>query len=89
MIKLSQLSSGHSGVVAAVNGSSRLVARMMEMGFVPGALVEVIRKAPFGDPVQYRIRSSRISIRSAEAECVQVIPNETSQTTPRRQAIPA
>jgi ferrous iron transport protein A len=78
MIKLSQLAIGHSGVVAHVTGTSRLVARMMELGFVPGSQVEVTRKAPFGDPVQYRIRGSRISIRMAEAECVQVIPNDVS-----------
>jgi Fe2+ transport system protein FeoA len=53
---------------------------MMELGFVPGALVEVIRKAPLGDPVQYRIRGTRISIRRAEADSVQVIPNDQSGT---------
>jgi Fe2+ transport system protein FeoA len=80
MIKLSQLKIGSSAVVAHLDGTNRLVSRMMELGFVPGALVEVIRKAPLGDPVQYRIRGTRISIRRAEADSVQVIPNDQSGT---------
>ncbi len=84
MLKLSQLKIGSSGVVAHLDGANRLVARMMELGFVPGALVEVTRKAPLGDPVQYLIRGARISIRMGEAACVQVVPKEATvaHTTP-------
>jgi ferrous iron transport protein A len=44
----------------------------MEMGFVPGAVVEVLRRAPFGGPIQYRIHGVSISMRNAEASCVSV-----------------
>jgi len=78
MVKLSDLKIGASGVVTQLDGASRLVSRMMELGFVPGASVEVTRKAPFGDPVLYLIRGARISIRMAEAACVSVIPSEAA-----------
>lgn len=89
MQKLTQVKTGHSAVVASVEGSSRLVARMMELGFVPGAMVEVIRRAPLGDPIKYRIRNSRISIRREEADCIQVIPNESSDEPSGRQELAA
>ena len=71
-IRLAELQPGQSGIVTSVCGSSRLAARLMELGLVPGATVEVLRKAPFGDPVQYRICGAVISMRSAEAACVTV-----------------
>ena len=44
----------------------------MELGFTPGATVAVLRKAPLGDPVQYRIRGAVISMRAADAQRVSV-----------------
>ncbi len=44
----------------------------MELGFTPGATVAVLRKAPLGDPVQYRIRGAVISMRAADAQRVRV-----------------
>jgi len=58
--------------VTAICGTSRIASRLMEMGFVPGAVVEVLRRAPFGGPVQYRVRGVSVSMRAAEASCVSV-----------------
>jgi len=44
----------------------------MEMGFVPGAVVQALRRAPFGGPIQYRLHSGSISMRTAEAACISV-----------------
>jgi Fe2+ transport system protein FeoA len=71
-MKLSDLKPGESGVVTGLCGEARLSARLMEMGVIPGRLIEVIRKAPFGDPVEYRVCGVRISMRSADAACVEM-----------------
>lgn len=71
-VRLSDLKPGDTGVVADVTAGGRITARLMELGLVPGAAVVVLRKAPFGDPVQYRVRGSVISMRAAEAACVAV-----------------
>jgi ferrous iron transport protein A len=47
---------------------------MIEMGCIPGTLVTMIRKAPFGDPLAFACHSSIISIRTAEAQTVIVAP---------------
>lgn len=71
-VRLSELRPGESGIIADVTAGGRVTARLMELGLVPGAAVVVLRKAPFGDPVQYRVRGSVISMRAAEAACVSV-----------------
>jgi ferrous iron transport protein A len=47
---------------------------MIEMGCIPGTLVTMIRKAPYGDPLAFACHSSIISIRKAEAKTVIVAP---------------
>lgn len=77
-LRLSDLTPGSTAIVSAICGASRIASRLMEMGFVPGAVVEVLRRAPFGGPVQYRIHGVSISMRNAEASCVSVesVPSE-------------
>lgn len=70
--QLAELTPGQSAIVSAVVGNSRISTRLMEMGLVPGVAVEVLRKAPFGDPVQYRVRGTVISMRASEAAFVTV-----------------
>jgi ferrous iron transport protein A len=46
--------------------------RLMDMGFMPGTKVEVIRNAPLVDPVDLLLRGYHVSIRHAEAKGVEV-----------------
>ncbi len=47
----------------------------MAMGMVPGTEIEVLRKAPLGDPVEYRIKGYSLSMRKADAADIEVRPN--------------
>ena len=71
-IRLGELSPGQTGVITGVSGEDRFSSRLMELGFTPGATVAVLRKAPLGDPVQYRIRGAVISMRAVDAQRVSV-----------------
>lgn len=42
--------------------------RLMDMGLLPGTILEVSRIAPFGDPVAIKLRGSQMSFRKKEAE---------------------
>jgi ferrous iron transport protein A len=44
----------------------------MEMGVVPGAEVRIIKTAPFGDPLEVRVRGYSLAMRRAEADAVEV-----------------
>jgi len=44
--------------------------RLMEMGLIPGTVVEVERLAPLGDPLEIRINDYHLSLRKEEAACL-------------------
>lgn len=48
--------------------------RLMEMGLVVGALVQVLGRAPLGDPLRVRLGDSDLSLRSSDAEFIDVTP---------------
>lgn len=41
--------------------------RLLDLGFVIGALVEVIRKSPLGDPIAFRVSQTTIALRKEES----------------------
>ena len=41
--------------------------RLMELGFIPGAMVTALQRAPFGGAVSYEIMGTVIALRSADA----------------------
>lgn len=47
--------------------------RMFDLGFAPGAQVEMLLKAPMADPVVYRIAGYDIALRRAQARCIHVV----------------
>ncbi|HZJ76402.1 MAG TPA: FeoA family protein [Oscillospiraceae bacterium] len=41
--------------------------RMLDLGLIPGTIINVIRKSPLGDPIAYNIRGALIALRKEEA----------------------
>ena len=58
--------------VVRVLGDGSFRQRLLEMGFVRGARVTVLKNAPLLDPVEYMIMGSHISLRHSEAAQVEV-----------------
>jgi len=71
-MKLSDLKPGMKGRIAFVSGKGRIRKRLMEMGITADTRFEVVRVAPFGDPVEIKIRNYLLSLRKSEAEHVEV-----------------
>ncbi|NCO36506.1 MAG: hypothetical protein AUJ92_01830 [Armatimonadetes bacterium CG2_30_59_28] len=61
---------GEQGTITELCGEPSLVQRLMELGFVRGALVGVVKYAPLGDPLQIAIRGYSLSLRRGEAKCI-------------------
>ena len=72
MTALASLRVGETAEVVAVEGDGAIAVRLLEMGFVPGSAVRVVKVAPFGDPLELRLRGYHVSLRKAEAARVQV-----------------
>lgn len=74
MPKLAELAPTQKARITRTLGDTQLTQRLLELGFVEGVPVEVIRRAPLGDPVEYSLEGFRIALRRSEANCVEVEP---------------
>ena len=72
MRTLDALKQGDRAHVVDISGDDAVAVRLMEMGLVEGEEIEHLGSAPLGDPVEFRIRGYRLSLRLAEARRVQV-----------------
>ena len=69
---LTNLPVGVEARVTGVIGSSRITRRLMEMGVIPGVAVKIVKMAPFGDPIEVRVRGYSLAMRRSEADGVEV-----------------
>ena len=69
---LADLEIGAEAKVLAVRGNSPVTRRLMEMGVVPGVSVRVVKLAPFGDPIEIRVRNYNLALRRSEARSIEV-----------------
>jgi Fe2+ transport system protein FeoA len=67
-IALSDARVGTAGVVASVELPDEVSHHLAHLGFLPGAAVEVLRRAPAGDPRVYRIDGVEVGLRNETAQ---------------------
>ena len=93
---LSELSIGDNGVLVALDLPESVQNHLMHMGFVPDALVTVLRRAPAGDPTVYAVDGMEIALRRETAGAIRVraaeakvhdhagekLPQETDEAQP-------
>ncbi len=76
MTSLSELKSGATGRLCEMECSPILRLRLMELGFLPGAMVRLVRRVPVADLVEIECRGCHLSLRMSEAARVVVEPSE-------------
>ena len=59
-------------VVVKINRRGALAKRLAEMGIGRGALIEFERVAPFGDPIDIKVKGYHLSLRKNEAADIEV-----------------
>jgi Fe2+ transport system protein FeoA len=69
---LTELAPGDAGVIARVDAADGIGRRLLDLGFIPGTPLRVVRRAPLGDPVSFELRGTRICLRRSEAARVYV-----------------
>ena len=81
---LSELKVGETAILVALDLPESVQNHLMHMGFVPNALVTVLRRAPAGDPTVYGIDGMEIALRHETADAIRV-----RQSTDRKAAVKA
>lgn len=64
---LSNLQPGKKARILKVLAKGTVRRKLMDMGMVPGSEIEVVRTAPLGDPIEFRIKGYSLSMRKQEA----------------------
>lgn len=72
-LKLSEIPTGEECVIVKVHGHGSFRNRIVEMGFVKGEKVLVVKNAPLHDPIEYKLMDSHISLRRSEARLIEVV----------------
>lgn len=44
--------------------------RLLDLGFVPGAVIEVVQKSPLGDPIAFKVFNTTIALRKEESSLI-------------------
>ncbi len=68
MQTLADLSPGSRATLERVGGERSFRRRLMEMGFLPGTPVRVVRRVAIGRLVELELRGCHLSLRLSEAE---------------------
>jgi Fe2+ transport system protein FeoA len=71
-VPLGMLQPGEKGKVIAFDLPDSVRGRILEMGLTVGATVTVVRFAPMGDPIEFKVRGSHISLRKSDALGIRV-----------------
>ena len=72
---LHALGVGCHGTVTSIGGDPDVRRRLLEMGFCNSTTVEVVRRAPLGDPIEFKLRGYCLSLRKEQAQFVQITPH--------------
>ena len=63
---------GESAVISGFT-DERLSMKLLEMGFLPGTVVQFNFRAPFGDPICVNISGVDLSLRIEEADTILIL----------------
>ena len=69
------LGSAQAGIlykIKELKAEGKLLQKLLDMGFINGAVIEAVRLAPLLDPIEFKIQDCLISLRKSEATLVEV-----------------
>ena len=67
---LSELLPGQSARIVHIRAPEGIRRRLLEMGFLRGASLKVLKHAPLGDPMELLIKGYHLSLRRNEGACI-------------------
>ncbi|MEH6941390.1 FeoA family protein [Bacillus sp. JJ722] len=66
-ISLAELSPGEKMMITSLQIDGTMRRRLLDLGFVPGFIVEMIQASPLGDPIAFRVSGTTIALRKEES----------------------
>lgn len=69
-IPLSEAAKGSVLEISGMSVQGVMRRRLLDLGFVPGNTVEVLRSSPLGDPTAFRVSNTTIALRREESSLI-------------------
>jgi ferrous iron transport protein A len=82
VMALSEVEVGASAIVASLELPHDVLDHLMHLGFLPEATIDVLRRAPAGDPTVYRVEGAEIALRRETARHIHVHPQSRAPQGP-------
>lgn len=76
MHRLETVAAGSTVRIAHMEGDAGTVRRVQELGIAVGAIIRVVRKAPFNGPIEVAVGRTRIGLRPVHDVAIFVEPCE-------------
>ena len=76
---LDELTIGERGKVSKVGGSGALRQHFLDMGVIPDTVIEIVKFAPTGDPVEIKLHGYELTIRREDAAKIEIEAVDTAQ----------
>ena len=65
--RLSEIEIGKKAIILSFE-NDEIILKLMEMGCLPGEIISIEKKAPWGDPISITVSGYQLSLRMNEAE---------------------
>lgn len=72
IVTASSLQPGEKAVIVKISAKAFLRRRLLDMGVIPGTIIEMVRCAPLGDPIDVKIKGYHLSLRISEASHITI-----------------
>ena len=69
---LKKIKPGQRAKIRCHHAKGAVRQRLLDLGFVPETEIEVIRKAPLGDPIECCVANYTVALRKSEADLIEV-----------------
>jgi ferrous iron transport protein A len=69
-IPLSEAKNGSVLRISGIEVQGVLRRRLLDLGFVVGNVIEVLRRSPLGDPTAFRVSNTTIALRREESSLI-------------------
>ena len=81
LLTLDSLAEGERAIVRTVGGAGALRQHFLDMGLIPGARIEFVKRAPLGDPLEFRIHGYELTLRTEDAAKITIDPVDPSDAS--------
>ena len=73
---MASMTPGERAVIAAVTAIDDTIQRLMSLGLVEGAAIEMVGAAIGGDPLEFRLYGCGVSVRREQAQRFLIVQKE-------------